>query len=102
MTIYSLSSNYFVLLFFSYRETVTVYGNISLQNTSTAHASNVKVLYMLPDFVKFVSPLNYTHVQPIVSEDAKGLELLVCSKILTYFFFYIMFLRHNLALEKCI
>ena len=87
MTIYSLSSNYFVLFFFSYRETVTVYGNISLQNTSTAHASNVKVLYMLPHFVKFASPLNYTHVQPIVSEDAKGLELLVCSKILTYFLF---------------
>ncbi|XP_076088695.1 uncharacterized protein LOC143059091 [Mytilus galloprovincialis] len=54
---------------------LTIYGNITLQNTSTAHASNVKFSYLLPHYITFVTLLNTTHVQPVITEDVKGVTL---------------------------
>ncbi|XP_063411227.1 uncharacterized protein LOC134694160 [Mytilus trossulus] len=64
---------------FSYQamsgEDITIYGNITLQNTTTAHASNVKFSYLLPHYITFVALMNTTHVQPVITEDVKGVTL---------------------------
>ncbi|CAC5402563.1 unnamed protein product [Mytilus coruscus] len=56
-------------------EDITIYGNLTLQNTSTAHASNVKFSFLLPHYITFVTLLNCTHVQPVITEDVKGVTL---------------------------
>lgn len=54
-----------------------MYGEAYLLNTSTAHAADVKFAYLLPSYVAYVTLLTYTHVQPTVTMEAKGVTILV-------------------------